>query len=44
MIGISSRRIEANVKKLKELQYLSRIGSLRKGYWLVKNISEKNKG
>ena len=39
IIGISSRRIEANIKKLKELQYLSRVGSPRKGYWIVKNIS-----
>ncbi len=35
-IGISSRNIENNIKKLKELGILVRHGSFRNGYWEVK--------
>ena len=35
-IGISSRKVENNIKKLKELGILQRHGSPRKGYWEIK--------
>lgn len=35
-IGISSRKVEGNIKKLKELGILERHGSPRKGYWVIK--------
>lgn len=37
-IGISSRNIENNIKKLKEFGILVRHGSFKSGYWEVKNI------
>lgn len=36
-IGISSRKVEDNIQKLKKLGMLQRHGSPRKGYWVVKN-------
>ncbi len=36
-IGISSRKVENNIKKLKELGILQRHGSPRKGYWVIKH-------
>ena len=36
-IGISSRKVEENIQKLKKLGMLQRHGSPRKGYWVVKN-------
>lgn len=34
-IGISSRKVENNLKKLKEIGLLQRHGSPRKGYWSI---------
>lgn len=34
-IGISSRKVEVNIKKLKEQGFLMRIGNPRTGYWKV---------
>ena len=34
-IGIASRNIESNIKKLKELGILVRHGSPKNGYWEV---------
>lgn len=34
-IGISSRKVEANIAKLKERELLERIGSAKGGYWKV---------
>lgn len=36
VIGISSRKIENNIRKLKDLGILQRKGTPRKGYWVVK--------
>lgn len=35
-IGISSRKIENNIRKLKKYGILQRKGSPRKGYWIVR--------
>ena len=37
-IGISSRSIETNIKKLKNDEILVRHGSPRRGYWEIKFI------
>lgn len=34
-VGIANKNIESNIKKLKQLKLLSRIGSARGGYWEV---------
>jgi ATP-dependent DNA helicase RecG len=34
-VGISKRKIETNIKKLKELGYIKRIGSAKGGYWEI---------
>lgn len=36
-IGVASRNVEANIKKLKERGILIRHGSPKSGYWEVKN-------
>ena len=41
-IGIASRNIESNIKKLKELDILIRHGSPKNGYWEVIGCGEKN--
>ena len=41
-IGVASRNIESNIKKLKELDILVRHGSPKNGYWEVIDCSEKN--
>ena len=41
-IGVASRNIENNIKKLKELDILVRHGSPKNGYWEVIDRSEKN--
>ena len=38
-VGISSRKIEQNIGKLKELGLLRRIGPAKGGHWEVKNES-----
>ena len=35
-IGISKRRIESNIKVLREMNKIKRIGSDKSGYWEVK--------
>ena len=35
-IGITKRRIEANISKLKDLGIIERIGADKNGYWVVK--------
>ena len=35
-VGISARKVESNIRKLKEKGLLYRIGSPKKGYWVVK--------
>jgi ATP-dependent DNA helicase RecG len=34
-IGISLRKIETNIKKLKEIGYINRIGPAKGGHWEV---------
>ena len=41
-IGVASRNIESNIKKLKELGILIRHGSPKNGYWEVTDCGEKN--
>lgn len=41
-IGIASRNIESNIKKLKELDIIVRHGSPKNGYWEVIGFGEKN--
>jgi len=36
IVGISARRVESNIKTLKEMQYLVRVGSPKKGYWEIR--------
>jgi len=36
-LGISLRKTETNIKKLRELNYIKRIGPAKGGYWQVKN-------
>ena len=40
-IGISSRNVEANIKKLKECGFLIRHGSPKSGYWEIRNCKGK---
>ncbi|DAB29087.1 MAG TPA: hypothetical protein CFH84_11435 [Sulfurimonas sp. UBA12504] len=35
IVGISSRKIEENIKKLKELGKLTRIGGAKGGHWEI---------
>ena len=37
-IGISKRRIESNIKSLKELKLIERIGATKNGYWVTKDF------
>ena len=39
-IGVASRNIEANIKKLKDLGTLIRHGSPKNGYWQI--VEEEN--
>ena len=41
-IGVASRNIESNIKKLKEFGILVRHGSPKNGYWEVTDCGEKN--
>ena len=41
-IGVASRNIESNIKKLKELGILIRHGSPKNGYWEVIDCGKKN--
>ena len=41
-LGMESRSIEKNIKKLKELGILVRHGSPKNGYWEVPDCGEKN--
>ena len=41
-IGVASRNIESNIKKLKELGILVRHGSPKNGHWEVADCGEKN--
>lgn len=41
-LGMGSRSIEKNIKKLKELGILIRHGSPKNGYWEVTDCGEKN--
>ena len=41
-IGVASRNIESNIKKLKELVILIRQGSHKNGYWEVIDCAKKN--
>ena len=43
-LGMGSRSIEKNIKKLKELGILIRHGSPKNGYWEVIDCVEKNNG
>ena len=43
-LGMGSRSIEKNIKKLKELGILIRHGSPKNGYWEVIDCGEKNNG
>jgi ATP-dependent DNA helicase RecG len=36
IIGISQRKIEENISKLKKKEILKRIGSAKGGYWKIK--------
>lgn len=36
-VGISSRKIEVNIKKLKQMNAIERVGSAKGGYWKVKD-------
>jgi ATP-dependent DNA helicase RecG len=36
-IGITKRRVEANIKSLKELKLIERVGAAKNGYWVVKS-------
>ena len=38
LVGISRRNIEANLKKLKTLGILKRVGSPKFGYWEISSI------
>ena len=42
-IGVSSRSIENNIKKLKEYGILERYGSPKNGYWEIKIKIKRNK-
>jgi ATP-dependent DNA helicase RecG len=35
-LGITKRRIESNIKSLKDLHYIERAGADKNGYWIVK--------
>jgi ATP-dependent DNA helicase RecG len=35
-VGITKRRVEANIKSLKELKLIERIGAAKNGHWVVK--------
>jgi len=35
IVGISSRKVEENIKKLKDLKILERVGSAKGGYWKI---------
>ena len=37
-LDISTTAVENNIKKLKDLSILKRIGSAKEGYWEIKNI------
>ena len=39
LVGISSRKIEENIRKLKEEKIIERVGANRGGYWRVFNPS-----
>ena len=41
-LGMGSRSIEKNIKKLKEFGILVRHGSPKNGYWEVTDCGEKN--
>ena len=41
-LGLGSRSIEKNIKKLKELGILVRHGSPKNGYWEVIDCGKKN--
>lgn len=43
IIGISRRKILANIKKLKEKELIRRMGSRKKGYWYIIKIPVKKK-
>jgi biotin operon repressor len=36
-VGISTRKIEANVQKLKAMGLIERVGARKNGYWMVKS-------
>jgi len=35
LVGISSRKVEENIKKLKDKQIIERVGANRGGYWRI---------
>lgn len=40
LVGISSRKIEENIKKLKEEKLIERVGANKGGSWKVLNIKD----
>jgi len=34
-VGISVRKIETNIRKLKDLGYIERVGPAKGGYWKI---------
>jgi ATP-dependent DNA helicase RecG len=41
-LGITKRRIESNIKTLKELKLIERVGTDKKGHWVVKRGQENS--
>ena len=41
IVGISSRKIEENIKKLKQKGILKRVGSAKGGYWEIIDDNQK---
>jgi len=40
LVGISSRKIEENIKRLKEENIIERVGANKGGYWKVLEVKE----
>ena len=36
ILGITKRRVESNLKSLKETGYIERVGATKNGHWVVK--------
>jgi predicted HTH transcriptional regulator len=35
-LGITKRRVESNLRTLKEIKIIERVGAAKNGYWIVK--------